>query len=385
MSSQKLKLLHFHAPLHFGGGEVFLENFYNASSNLFENETILFSKSEIFIQKLKDSHIKYSEFYNKNLGSGSMKKYIKVLVFSILHLRKFKKIFNLYKDADFVVGHGFPFVVFIPLLKMFALLPREVRVIYFQHGRLGRPSKGFFWKYVYFFLLNKFDHILVNTSLVRDDICTPIPKLYNKIIIFPTGFDFKRNISISSQEAEIPIPKNKTIAVYAARPSPQKNHQIFFELFKKLEEKNITSNFLLVLPGIEKKSDFAERIVSMGFEENVIFPGAVDHEEVLRITNKSDICLFPSLEEGFGIGILEPISMSVPCVVFKKTIAQEFSDFVIVAVDKDDFLRKSVELIENKILRKTEQQRLSGALPEIEERFDLLHNIQKLDMRLKNI
>lgn len=390
MAERKIKLLHLHAPLRFGGGEVFLANFYAASSPWFENRTILFSRSDAFVAELnKISTVSYSQFYNRDLVVGSMKQYVRVLCYSIFHIVRFRKLVKIYKDSDFVIGHGFPFTVVIPLFRFLHIFPQNIKTIHFQHHRLRRPEASAFWKWLYRILLSSFDLIIVDAVPVRDDILRPLPELKEKIFIIGTGlpFDKVRAIATQTSTAEVireivQAREHRIVAIYASRYVPHKNHQIFLRLLQQLRDKGLNNKLLLVLTGREiVGSDFQEQVKIQKFNNSVLFTGALEHDDVFRAMKLSHICLFPSLEEGFGLSILEALALGVPTLVFENAIPGELHPFLMLADDEEDFIRKAIDVITNPEVIKQENAVLQQNMTEVEY-FDINAVLKRLHERL---
>ena len=57
-----------------------------------------------------------------------------------------------------------------------------------------------------------------------------------------------------------------------------------------------------------------QKIKSSGLESHFVFLGQVDTEELIRLYKASIALLFPSLYEGFGIPILEALTVGIPVI-----------------------------------------------------------------------
>lgn len=386
VNNKKIKLLHLHAPLRFGGGEVFLSNFYQKSKPWFVNKTILFGYSADFNQRLKSLDVGYSVFYPKDLKIGSMKKYLSVLLYSVTHLFYFRKIFVKYCDTDFIVGHGFPFVVFIPIIKFIGLVPKTTKIVHFQHHRLRRPSVNKFWRFIYNFLLCQFDTIIVDSIQVQNDIIKHIPVVKEKIYIIGAGLPFTdvREVAYivmeSSRVVQILRAKKNgvTVAIYASRFVPHKNHEIFKKILLQIRAFNLEKKFLLVLTGEEiLTSSFREFVIQNKFEDCLCFTGSIEHNEVFYLMSLSDVCLFPSLEEGFGLSILECLVFGLPTVVFGSAIPEELHQFLICAKNEEDFIMHAVDLIKDQGQIVKEKNKLISLENQLMY-FDIAHIAERL-------
>lgn len=73
---------------------------------------------------------------------------------------------------------------------------------------------------------------------------------------------------------------------------------------------------LLVYSGVNERtmSDVTRAVKSKGLEDRIRFVGAVDRSELPAYYGSADICVFPSIKEGFGIVVLEAMACARPVV-----------------------------------------------------------------------
>ena len=82
--------------------------------------------------------------------------------------------------------------------------------------------------------------------------------------------------------------------------------------------------------------------------DDVIFHGRVSQKEVFTALAKADVLVFPSIEEGFGIPIVEAYSCGIPVVTYRDLDASEDianNDCVVFAQDRsEDSLVNAIEI-----------------------------------------
>jgi glycosyltransferase involved in cell wall biosynthesis len=103
--------------------------------------------------------------------------------------------------------------------------------------------------------------------------------------------------------------------------------------------------------GSEAIHDFI-RTESLG--ERVKLLGFVDDAQLARLYQSASVFLFPSLEEGFGIPLLEAMAAGVPVVTSKVSSMPEVGGEAALYVDPHDpadIARKVVEVVEHSALR----------------------------------
>ena len=96
---------------------------------------------------------------------------------------------------------------------------------------------------------------------------------------------------------------------------PGKNHLRLLEAFERIQKENEhLSKFKLVCVGAPWPGAEAifQRVEELDLEEQVIFTGYADYEDLPRLYSCAECFVFPSLFEGFGLPLLEAMSCHVP-------------------------------------------------------------------------
>lgn len=87
-------------------------------------------------------------------------------------------------------------------------------------------------------------------------------------------------------------------------PSPHKNIARLIKAFKEIAK--VKPNLKLVLVGHSNKSEaLQELILENNLREKIIFTGFVADKEIIPLISASELFVFPSLYEGFGIPLLD--------------------------------------------------------------------------------
>ena len=103
------------------------------------------------------------------------------------------------------------------------------------------------------------------------------------------------------------------IVVCVGNISANKNQKLVVDAFGKMFRDNKDSKFKLFVIGgqYEELEEYAK---TNGYE-NIVFTGALQRDDVYGYYSVADLCVMASLEEGFGLSLVEGYSFGVPCVM----------------------------------------------------------------------
>ncbi len=135
--------------------------------------------------------------------------------------------------------------------------------------------------------------------------------------------------------------------LYVGRISKEKKLDFMVNVYKELVNKYTDLSFVVVGDGPYLK-EFAEKHSS---EEGVIIIGSVKREELPEIYSASDLFVFPSVSDTFGLVVLEAQACALPAVVSdfggpKSVIIDGKTGFVAKANDLNDWTEKVSRVLE---------------------------------------
>ncbi|MGK4567211.1 glycosyltransferase [Flavobacterium sp. 3HN19-14] len=153
---------------------------------------------------------------------------------------------------------------------------------------------------IFKFLLKNTDYLMVQTQVVKDDFSAKINVLKpENILLLP--FYPQINSTITGK-----IDRKKHSFVYISSGSPHKNHKRlltafvdFYNLHKTGELRlTVSEDYLDLLMEVQDLQRKGYPIVNYGFMER---------EALAAIYSSSEYCIYPSLSESFGLGIIEAV------------------------------------------------------------------------------
>ena len=145
---------------------------------------------------------------------------------------------------------------------------------------------------------------------------------------------------------------------YTGRLIAFKNVELILDSLKRIVENYPFIKLHLIGDG-NKKQQLQAMVKNYNLENNVVFHGMLNRQESLKIVEKSDIYVFPSLREGGTWSLMEAMALGKPVVCINRTgmeiITDDTSAIRIEIKDYDemvdDFARAIVTLINDPDLR----------------------------------
>jgi len=143
---------------------------------------------------------------------------------------------------------------------------------------------------------------------------------------------------------------------FLARLNPSKGifdlPKIWFEVVKKFPQAKLK----MIGGGSEETKDKLEKMIKyLNLEKNIELCGFLPNKPAFQIIADSNVFLFPSHEEGFGMAIAEAMAVGVPCVAWDLNVFSEVFPKVLTTVEEghiEEFADKVVEIMEDKKLAK---------------------------------
>lgn len=169
------------------------------------------------------------------------------------------------------------------------------------------PKKSFFHKNILRFTLSKSDMIFSTSKAMRKEAQNYTTK---DIIVLPFGVDtnlFKPELK-----------KNNDALTIGTVKTMDYNYGIEFLIaaFASIKQKHENKFLKLLLVGGGSMLDKLKILAKdLKIESETIFTGAVPPSEVNKYHNMIDITVFPSLNESFGVSVLEASACERPVVV----------------------------------------------------------------------
>lgn len=164
-----------------------------------------------------------------------------------------------------------------------------------------------------------------------------------KIVVTHLGFKtFPTNTSFNFNPAKV--------ILTVGNIKPHKNIVFLIDCFNKINRNH--SSLKLVIVGEKDKFLFSGKAINISKKitnSNILFTGKVSDEDLARWYNKASLFVFPSKYEGFGLPLIEAMSLGLPIVasdiqVFKEIGNSKISYFNV--ENKEMLISKIEEVLE---------------------------------------
>ena len=199
---------------------------------------------------------------------------------------------------------------------------------FYRQPELYNPLERWFHKFEHWLMVKKAEQIIAVSEATKQDIITYFPNSQNKIKVVYNGFDQELFQPFNEEEIEqikIKYQLPKKYFFYVGRIEAKKNILHLVKSFAK----NITSHDWCLLlagrPGNHGYSEIVEYLHSHHLEDRIQLLGYIDNKKYYQLLGCSDIFVFPSKFEGFGIPLIEAMHCAVPVLCSNLPVFQEIA------------------------------------------------------------
>ena len=158
-----------------------------------------------------------------------------------------------------------------------------------------------------------------------------------KIHIIPINVNCRGENCESSTKAR--ETEGKNIILYPANLWEHKNHELLFSAFAIAADRGLSPDISLVCTGYgeTQRVNYLKSLINGIKQEGRIFlAGYVDNKTLVKLYRKSISMIFPSLYEGFGIPVIEAMSLGIPVCCSNTTALKEVSGDAAINFDPRD-------------------------------------------------
>ena len=150
--------------------------------------------------------------------------------------------------------------------------------------------------------------------------------------------------------------KAERYVLFIGGADPRKNHQTFLEAAEKVRKKLGSRMLILVGSPIHPFGDYEKTARRRSLSEKVLCPGRLSTNDLQLLYSSTDLFVFPSLYEGFGMPVLEAMACGAPVLTSNSTALAEVAGDAAVLADPQDARalgEAMIRVLEDESLRAT--------------------------------
>ncbi len=194
-------------------------------------------------------------------------------------------------------------------------------------------------------LLEEADHVVAVSRATRNDAIrllglSPdrVSVVYNGVSNFFRPCETAREVSLAAVSHRIPAIDGQYLFYPAGTGQFRKNVNRLIEAYGRLPS-SLQQRLQLVISGHmldQERTTFAESAQRLGLDGRLVLTGFVDDETLRELYQGADLCLYPSLYEGFGLPILEAMRCRTPVITSDCSSMKELLEIDEARFDPED-------------------------------------------------
>ena len=151
-----------------------------------------------------------------------------------------------------------------------------------------------------------------------------------RIFVVPEGVDTSRFKPIHDPEAcsnwrRRVLGEDRPFILYVGKPTRRRNLPNLLAAFARLKRNEGVPHRLLLIGSSLPGTSFANEIHRLGLEADVVDLPYAEHDEIIMAYNASEMLVYPSSYEGFGMPVLEAMACGTPVITLDNTAFPEFA------------------------------------------------------------
>lgn len=231
-------------------------------------------------------------------------------------------------------------------------------VIYTAHGfhfYKGAPLKNWLFYYPVEYLLSFYTDQQICINL--EDFKRAKRHFHAGMVNYVpgVGIDIKKirkvQIDAGKKRKDLGLPEQAIVLVSAGELITRKNHEIVIRALKTMKDRR----FVYVICGHGELDTYLKGVTrDLQVEDQVFFLGY--RTDILEIYKASDICVFPSFQEGLPVALMEAMAVGLPVICSdirgNTDLIDSNGGILVNPIDEEAYANAIVKLGEDKHLRK---------------------------------
>lgn len=277
---------------------------------------------------------------------------------SLQTIKSYKAIKKLIKEENFDLIHCHtPVVAMLTRLSARKSRKKGTKVIYTAHGFhffKGAPLLNWLIYFPLEYFCSFFTDILITINQEDYRLAQKVMKAKQVEYVPGVGVDVEnyRDIQVDKvkKRKELEIYESSIMLLSVGELSKRKNHEIIIDCLKSLRDFNIV--YCIVGQG-DLEEYLKNKVKVSGLENQVRFLGY--RNDVIELYKSADFCVFPSLQEGLPVALMEAMMMGLPCIASdirgnNDLIVNGINGYLVQKDDEVEYSKKILKLINDEEL-----------------------------------
>ena len=206
--------------------------------------------------------------------------------------------------------------------------------------------------------LRRMDRIIAVSEWVKQELVELAKVKENRITVIPNGIDFSAFFPRIHEEEELliqPFSFRRPYILYVSRiDHPVKNHIRLIKAFGIFKEKTKCPHRLVLAGGDSKNAAAVKTAASKSpFKSDIFFTGHFPPKSLPELYSGADFVVFPSMYEGFGMGVIEAMASGIPVTCARAASLPETAEHAALyfdPMDPADMADRMITLVEDRSL-----------------------------------
>lgn len=227
---------------------------------------------------------------------------------------KLKKL--LYKENYKIIHTHTPIASFYSRLVARSLRKKGLVVFYTAHGfhfYKGAPLKNWLLYYPVEKLLSRWTDVLITIN--KEDYMLAKNKMHAKKVYYVPGVGIdvvkfaNKMVDKDKKRAELGVPTDAFLLLSVGELNKNKNHEVVIRALAQIKDEKI--HYAIAGQGKLKKY-LCKLATDLGIADRVHLLGY--RTDIAELYKAADVCVFPSIREGFGLAAIEGMACGLPLI-----------------------------------------------------------------------
>mgnify|MGYP002762659898 CR=1 FL=1 len=198
------------------------------------------------------------------------------------------------------------------------------------------------------YILEQADVVTAVSQALSETVQETFPGGYTPVLV-PNGIDYE----FWSAPGAGPVhqPQAAPLLVSVGALKHVKGHDMLIDAFSVISRQYPDSHLVLIGDG-PLRTSYEEKIAKMNLADRITVTGWLQPEEVRAWLRESDLFVFPSRSEGFGIALVEAMAVGVPVIASNAggipEVVGDLDDALVNPVNSTELLKAITALLENR-------------------------------------